>query len=51
MTTNRTDRTDHAVTLGGAAPAPGDHIGVFHRGRAERDRLLVPFLAEGPLGG
>lgn len=41
------DRTDREVTLGGVALAPGDHLCVFHRGRAERDRLLIPFLADG----
>ncbi|MEA5365267.1 MEDS domain-containing protein [Amycolatopsis sp., V23-08] len=45
------DRTDHEVALGGAALAPGDHLCVFHRGRAERDRLLVPFLTEGMRAG
>lgn len=48
---DRTDRTDREVTLGGAALAPGDHLCVFHRGRAARDRLLIPFLAEGLLAG
>ncbi|WP_326954047.1 MEDS domain-containing protein [Amycolatopsis sp. NBC_01286] len=45
------DRTDREVTLGGAALVPGDHLCVFHRGRAERDRLLIPFLAEGLRAG
>ncbi|MGW4527392.1 MEDS domain-containing protein [Amycolatopsis sp. NPDC004378] len=48
---DRTERTDREVTLGGVALAPGDHLCVFHRGRADRDRLLVPFLAEGLLAG
>ena len=44
---DRNDRTDREVTLGGVALAPGDHLCVFHRGRADRDRLLIPFLTEG----
>ncbi|WP_146060246.1 MEDS domain-containing protein [Amycolatopsis sp. CA-128772] len=45
------ERTDREVTLGGVALSPGDHLCVFHRGRAERDRLLIPFLAEGMWAG
>ncbi|WP_290055610.1 MEDS domain-containing protein [Amycolatopsis solani] len=48
---DRRDRTDREVALGGAALAPGDHLCVFHRGRAERDRLLLPFLADGLKAG
>lgn len=48
---DRHDRTDREVTLGGVALAPGDHLCVFHRGRAERDRLLIPFQAEGMWAG
>jgi hypothetical protein len=45
------DRTDREVPLGGAALAPGDHLCVFHRGRSERDRLLIPFLTDGLRAG
>lgn len=45
------NRTGHEVTFGGVALAPGDHLCVFHRGRTDRDRLLVPFLAEGLRAG
>jgi hypothetical protein len=39
------------VTLGGATLQAGDHLCVFYRGQQERDRLLVPFLAEGLRAG
>jgi hypothetical protein len=45
------DRPDRKVTLGGVALAPGDHLCVFHRGRTDRDRLLIPFLTEGMWAG
>ncbi|VVJ19585.1 Uncharacterised protein [Amycolatopsis camponoti] len=48
---DRKHRTDREVALGGALLAPGDHLCVFHRGRAERDHLLVPFLTEGLRAG
>jgi hypothetical protein len=48
---DQNDRPDREVTLGGVALAPGDHLCVFHRGRADRDRLLIPFLTEGMWAG
>jgi hypothetical protein len=35
------------ATLGGVPLALRDHLCVFHRGRDERNRQLVPFLEEG----
>ncbi|MFI7093767.1 MEDS domain-containing protein [Streptomyces lydicus] len=37
--------------LGGVPLAPGDHICALYRGRAERDRLMTPFLADGLSAG
>jgi hypothetical protein len=39
--------TTPVATLGGIPLEPRDHLCVFHRGREERDRLLLPFLVEG----
>jgi hypothetical protein len=39
------------ATINGAPASAGDHICVFYRGRAERDRLIVPFLQEGLRAG
>jgi hypothetical protein len=38
-------------TIGDVPLAPGSHICAFHRGRAERDQLILPFLREGLLAG
>lgn len=40
-----------SITINGVGARPGDHICAFYRGREERDRLLVPYLREGLLGG
>ncbi|WP_336048112.1 MEDS domain-containing protein [Streptomyces sp. CA2R101] len=37
--------------LGGVPLTPGDHICALYRGRAERDQLMIPFLAEGLSAG
>lgn len=39
------------ATINGLRANPGDHICAFYRGRAERDKLVVPFLKEGLLAG
>jgi hypothetical protein len=36
-----------SITINGLRASSGDHICAFYRGREERDRLMVPFLAEG----
>ncbi|TQS43481.1 MEDS domain-containing protein [Cryptosporangium phraense] len=43
--------TTMAATLGGVSLDAGDHLCVFYRGQEERDRLLLPFLAEGLRAG
>ncbi|MFJ5215086.1 MEDS domain-containing protein [Streptomyces sp. NPDC088354] len=35
------------ATVGGVPLRRGDHLCAFYRGRAERDRLVTPFLADG----
>lgn len=35
------------MTLGGAGLAPHDHVCVLHRGRRQREELVLPFLSEG----
>ncbi|MFF3560377.1 MEDS domain-containing protein [Streptomyces sp. NPDC002574] len=35
------------ATAGGVPLRRGDHLCAFYRGRAERDRLVTPFLADG----
>ncbi|MGW8395188.1 MEDS domain-containing protein [Streptomyces lydicus] len=37
--------------LGGVPLTAGDHICALYRGRAERDRLMTPFLADGLSAG
>jgi hypothetical protein len=39
------------VYFGGMTLAPKDHVCGFYRGRAERDRLLFPFLSDGLMCG
>lgn len=39
------------ITVGGLPATAGDHICAFYRGRAQRDEILMPFLAEGVRAG
>ena len=45
--------TPAPITMGrpGLALTPGDHICAFYRGSAQRDEILLPFLAEGVVAG
>ncbi|MFC4607586.1 MEDS domain-containing protein [Streptomyces maoxianensis] len=35
------------ASVGGVPLAPGDHVCALYRGRAEREQLLTPFIADG----
>ncbi|GHJ42570.1 MEDS domain-containing protein [Streptomyces sp. TS71-3] len=45
------ERQRPPAAVSGVAVDPGEHVCVLYRGRAERDRLLAPFLADGLLAG
>lgn len=43
--------TSMTMGLPGVTLTPGDHICAFYRGSAQRDDVLVPYLAEGLRAG
>ncbi|MER5466209.1 MEDS domain-containing protein [Streptomyces sp. NPDC002668] len=52
MARNRTEASSPAVArVGGVPLAPGDHVCVLYRGRAERNELMAPFFADGLRAG